>query len=56
MYPIVLEYGEQSKKTWKMRNGHVRTWNVARKLKSWKLRHKHCMKWDTARKNEKRSK
>jgi hypothetical protein len=27
-----LEYGLQHSKTWKMRNSHCRTWNMARKL------------------------
>ena len=28
-----LEYGGIHSKTWKMRNAHCRTWNIARKLK-----------------------
>ena len=28
------EYGEKHSKTWKMRNAHYRTWNMARKLKN----------------------
>ena len=29
-----LEYGKKHSKTWKMRNPHRRTWNMARKLKN----------------------
>jgi hypothetical protein len=29
-----MEYGEKHFKTWKMRNGHCRTWNMARKVKN----------------------
>jgi hypothetical protein len=28
-----LQYGEKHRKSWKMRNAHCRTWNMARKLK-----------------------
>ena len=31
--PFNLEYGGKHSKTWKMRNAHCRTWNMARKLK-----------------------
>ena len=27
-----LEYGQKQSKTWKMRNAHSRTWNMARKV------------------------
>ena len=28
-----MKYGEEHGKSWKMRNTHCRTWNMARKLK-----------------------
>jgi hypothetical protein len=31
-----VEYGGKHSKTWKMRNAHCRTWNMARKLKMMK--------------------
>jgi hypothetical protein len=29
---FALEYGEETSKTWKMRNAHCRTWIMVRKL------------------------
>ena len=37
-----LEYGLQHSKTWKMRNSHCRTWNMARKLQTME-NEKHAM-------------
>ena len=28
-----MKYGKEKRKSWKMRNVHCRTWNMARKLK-----------------------
>jgi hypothetical protein len=49
-----LEYEKKKKrkrKTWKMRNAHFTTWNMARNSeKTWKIRHKNCKIWKIARK------
>ena len=38
-----MEYGKKHSKTWKIRNAHCRTWNMARKLKNVKVRNKYCL-------------
>ena len=34
MHTVDLEYGEKHSKTWKRRNAHYRTWNMARNNKN----------------------
>ena len=45
-----------TQKRGKLRNGHYRTWNMARNPKKWKMGYKHCLTWNMARYTQKREK
>jgi hypothetical protein len=48
---------QETIKTWKMRNTHCRTWNIARNSeKPEKMRHIHCRTWSMARNTQKHGK